>query len=148
MKLLASLAVATVAFSPIAEARMPQPVRKIVFRIDHKSDAPKQATTSELTIDSGGMWVKVKWVKGAAPTLQHGWVDATQLATIKRATAAATWQTTRARLTCKAYSPDYIEYRAGEQLVLSRRICDGKLLDATSQRSLEQLTAALEPLGH
>ncbi len=108
-----------------------------VFEIDRLDDTQAKWQQSVKLYTSGAWSFQETTADGKPGRADTGCLAKDATKTLETEIAAAKWTTTTAKIKCMAMSPKYSVYKAHDKKVLESHLCDGKKLDAASQKALD-----------
>jgi hypothetical protein len=113
-----------------------------LFEIKQGSEVDSSTTTKRI-YDTGA------WTLESDSATARGCFSRTELTSIRRALARATWTVTSSQIACFAYDPNFTEYTLNGRLRYTHRSCSGKTADAATLDAIhfveQQLASDLPP---
>ena len=113
-----------------------------VLRIDRTQVSGQRTQSSNFTLYANGAWSFAQKHKKD----RTGCLPPASVQKIRTELAAADWITKHADNKCAAISETVTEYRVDGKVVLERRMCDGLILNAKTEKSLNDAVKTMNTL--
>ncbi|NVB79135.1 MAG: hypothetical protein HOV81_12110 [Kofleriaceae bacterium] len=92
----------------------------------------KQGSEVDSTTTTRRIYNTGAWTFESDNATARGCFSRTELTSIRRALAQATWKVTSSQIACFAYDPNFTEYTLNGRLRYTHRLCSGKTADAAT----------------